>query len=44
VELDVELLDAPPLKEITPNSNRPEPGFTMKSLIVPIWVPDELLT
>ena len=44
LELDVELLAEPPLKAIIPNSNRPEFGLTMKSLIVPIWVPEELLT
>ena len=44
LELGLELLDEPPLKEITANSNRPEFGLTMKSLIVPIWVPDEPVT
>jgi len=43
LELGVEL-DEPPLKAIIPNSTRPEFGLTMKSLIVPIWVPDELAT
>ena len=37
VELDGdELEELPPDNEITANSNRPEFGFTMKSLIVPI--------
>jgi hypothetical protein len=44
LELGVAPLDEPPLKAITPNSNRPEFGLMMKSLIVPIWVPDELVT
>ena len=44
LELGVEELDEPPLNEITANSNRPEFGLTMKSLIVPIWVPDEPVT
>ena len=44
LELGLELLDEPPLREITANSNRPEFGLTMKSLIVPIWVPDEPVT
>jgi len=43
LELGVEL-DEPPLKAIIPNSIRPEFGLTMKSLIVPIWLPDEPAT
>lgn len=31
-------------KEMTANSSRPEFGLTMKSLIVPIWLPDEPFT
>ena len=46
VELGVVLLLlAPPsLKEMTANSSRPEFGLTMKSLTVPICVPEEPLT
>ena len=44
LELGVEELDELPLNEIIPNSNRPEFGLMMKSLIVPIWLPDELVT
>jgi len=51
VELVLELgvvelvLDAPEsLKEMTANSNRPEFGLTIKSLIVPIWLPEEPVT
>jgi len=44
-ELGEELLEElPPVTEITANSNRPEFGLTMKSLMVPIWLPDEPVT
>lgn len=33
-----------PLKEMTATSSRPEAGLTMMSLIVPISLPEELLT
>lgn len=47
LELGLVLLvpeDSFPLNEMTANSSRPEFGLTMKSLIVPIWVPDEPFT
>lgn len=44
LELGVEVLEDPPLNEMTANSNRPEFGLTMKSLRVPIWVPDDPVT
>lgn len=42
--MPVLLLPEFPLKEITAHSNLPECGLTMKSLIVPISLPDELVT
>lgn len=44
LEGDELLEELPPVNEITANSKRPEFGLTMKSLMVPIWLPDEPVT
>lgn len=42
--VELELPAAPPETEITANSSRPDAGLIIVSLMVPISLPDELLT